>query len=551
LSLISIYIPSILPPFSPSHSPLSLSLPIFPLPSLGTLGLCILLFLPPPSSAESTIQGYNTPKTNNKMAAENGYLKTNTNNNTNGFPHHHQVLNLSIDNIPPSSSKWTDDDGRPKRTGTVWTASAHIITAVIGSGVLSLAWATAQLGWITYYTSTLLASCYRSGHPLTGKRNYTYMDAVKSNLGGSMVKFCGSVQYVNLFGVAIGYTIASSISMMAVKRSNCFHASGGKDPCHMNANPYMIAFGIVEIIFSQIPDFDQLWWLSIVAAVMSFTYSTIGLGLGIAQVVANGHIMGSLTGITIGPSVTQTQKIWKSFQALGDIAFAYSYSIILIEIQDTLRSGPPSEAKTMKKSSLVSVSVTTLFYMLCGCFGYAAFGDQSPGNLLTGFGFYNPYWLLDIANVAIVVHLVGAYQVYCQPLFAFVEKQAVKRFPDSYFITTDIRIPLLPGRCYNLNLFRMVWRTVFVMLTTLISMLLPFFNGIVGLLGALGFWPLTVYLPVEMYIVQKNIPKWSMRWLCLQILSGACLIITIAAATGSIAGVLHDLKSAKPFHTTY
>ncbi|CAN1239985.1 Amino acid permease 3, partial [Linum grandiflorum] len=382
-----------------------------------------------------------------KMAAESGYVK---NDNSNGFTHHHQVLSVSMDNIPPAaSSKWSDDDGRPKRTGTVWTASAHIITAVIGSGVLSLAWATAQLGWIagpsvmflfsfvTYYTSTLLASCYRSGDPLSGKRNYTYMDAVKSNLGGSMVKFCGSVQYVNLFGVAIGYTIASSISMI------------------------------------QIPDFDQLWWLSILAAVMSFTYSTIGLGLGIAQVVGNGHVMGSLTGISIGPQVTQTQKIWKSFQALGDIAFAYSYSLILIEIQ-----------------------------------------------------------------------------VYCQPLFAFVEKQAVKRFPDSYFINHDIRVPF-GIYYYNLNLFRMLWRTIFVMLTTLISMLLPFFNGIVGLLGALGFWPLTVYLPIEMYIVQKKIPKWSTRWLCLQILSAACLIITLAAATGSIAGVLHDLKSAKPFHTTY
>ncbi|GKE56968.1 RNA-directed DNA polymerase, eukaryota, reverse transcriptase zinc-binding domain protein, partial [Tanacetum coccineum] len=32
---------------------------------------------------------------------------------------------------------------------TRWTASAHIITAVIGSGVLALAWANAQLGWIT------------------------------------------------------------------------------------------------------------------------------------------------------------------------------------------------------------------------------------------------------------------------------------------------------------------------------------------------------------------------------------------------------------------
>jgi len=49
----------------------------------------------------------------------------------------------------------------------------------------------------------------------------------------------------------------------------------------------MIAFGITEVIFSQIPDFDQVWWLSIVAAVMSFTYSAVGLGLGIAEVAGN------------------------------------------------------------------------------------------------------------------------------------------------------------------------------------------------------------------------------------------------------------------------
>ena len=29
-------------------------------------------------------------------------------------------------------------------------------------------------------------------------------------------------------------------------------------------------------------DFDRLWWLSVLAAVMSFTYSFIGLGLSIA-----------------------------------------------------------------------------------------------------------------------------------------------------------------------------------------------------------------------------------------------------------------------------
>ena len=81
--------------------------------------------------------------------------------------------------------------------GNVWTAAAHIITAVIGSGVLSLAWSMAQLGWIagpvallgfavvTYFTSLLLTDCYRS--PVTGKRNYTYMDAVRANLGLMLV----------------------------------------------------------------------------------------------------------------------------------------------------------------------------------------------------------------------------------------------------------------------------------------------------------------------------------------------------------------------------
>jgi amino acid permease len=310
----------------------------------------------------------------------------------------------------------------------------------------------------------------------------------------------------------------------------------------------MIIFGVAEIFFSQIPDFDQISWLSILAAIMSFTYSTIGLGLGIVQVVANKGVKGSLTGISIGV-VTPMDKVWRSLQAFGDIAFAYSYSLILIEIQDTLRAPPPSESKVMRRATVVSVATTTLFYMLCGCMGYAAFGDNAPGNLLTGFGFYEPFWLLDIANAAIVVHLVGAYQVYCQPLFAFVEKWAQQRWPDSSFIMGEIQLPIVSSG-FKLNLFRLTWRSTFVVATTVVSMLLPFFNDVVGFLGAIGFWPLTVYFPVEMYIVQKKIPKWSSLWVCLQLLSLGCLIITIASAAGSIAGIMSDLKVYKPFSTT-
>lgn len=53
----------------------------------------------------------------------------------------------------------------------------------------------------------------------------------------------------------------------------------------------MITFGIIEVLFSQIPDFDQVWWLSIVAAIMSLTYSTAGLGLGIGKVAGTNMLI--------------------------------------------------------------------------------------------------------------------------------------------------------------------------------------------------------------------------------------------------------------------
>ncbi|KAH7365767.1 hypothetical protein KP509_18G044600 [Ceratopteris richardii] len=419
----------------------------------------------------------------------------------------------------------------------------------------------AQLGWIagpivmllfaavTYYTSILLADCYRSPDSETGKRNYTYMDAVKANLGGAQIAICGAVQYSNLVGTAIGYTITSSISMVAISRSNCFHKHGKSDLCHVSNNPYMILFGFIEIILSQIPDFNKLWWLSIVAAVMSLSYSTIGLGLALGKTTETGHSYGSATGVSI-EDVGAAQKVWLVFQSLGDVAFAYAFSMILIEIQDTVKS-PPPENRTMKKATLLGICTTTTFYMLCGCLGYAAFGNDAPGNLLTGFGFYNPYWLIDFANICIVVHLIGAYQVFTQPIYAFTENLVKTHCPKSQFVNKEHMITVPKFGSYSINLFRLLWRTTFVVFTTLVAMLLPFFNDILGILGATAFWPLTVYFPIEMYIAQKKIARWTKKWIMLETLSVICLLVSIAALVGSIEGVINDLKVYRPFKTEY
>ncbi|KAF8110043.1 hypothetical protein N665_0088s0055 [Sinapis alba] len=450
-----------------------------------------------------------------------------------------------------------DDDGREKRTGTLVTTSAHIITAVIGSGVLSLAWAIAQLGWvagtlilvtfavINYYTSTMLADCYRSD---AGTRNYTYMDVVRSYLGGRKVQLCGLAQYGSLVGVTIGYTITASISSVAIGKANCYHDKGHGAKCSESNYPFMVAFGIVEIILSQIPNFHKLSWLSIVATVMSFSYASIGIGLAIA-VVASGKVgKTGVTGTVVGVDVTASDKIWKSFQAIGDMAFSYSFSIVLVEIQDTLRSSPP-ENKVMKKATLAGVSTTTLFYLICGCMGYAAFGNLAPGDFLTDFGFYEPYWLIDFANACIVLHLIAAYQVFAQPIFQFVENKCNKAWPENNFITKErsINIPFL--RKYRINFFRVVWRTAYVILTTIVAMIFPFFNSFLGLIGAAAFWPLTVYFPVEMHISQRKIKKYSMRWNALKLLVLVCLIVSLLAAIGSIVGLIKSVKAYKPFHS--
>ncbi|KAL2925309.1 Amino acid permease 6 [Bienertia sinuspersici] len=121
------------------------------------------------------------------------------------------------------------------------------------------------------------------------------------------------------------------------------------------------------------------------------------------------HARTSITGVEVGVDVTRAEKIWNILTAMGNMAFAYAFSMVLIEIQDTLKPNPP-ENIVMKKAISLGIWVTTFFYLLCGIMGYAAFGNNAPGNFLTGFGFFEPFWLVAIGNIFIVVHLVGAFQ---------------------------------------------------------------------------------------------------------------------------------------------
>ncbi|KAG8047604.1 hypothetical protein GUJ93_ZPchr0008g13505 [Zizania palustris] len=98
----------------------------------------------------------------------------------------------------------------------------------------------------------------------------------------------------------------------------------------------MQAFNIVQVVLSQFLGLEHITWMSIVAAVMSFAYSFIVLGLSVAEWVSHGsHPSGKILGATV---VSSSKKLWNILLALGNIALVYTFVEVLIEIQDTLKS---------------------------------------------------------------------------------------------------------------------------------------------------------------------------------------------------------------------
>nr|XP_043619477.1 probable amino acid permease 7 [Erigeron canadensis] len=426
--------------------------------------------------------------------------------------------------------------------GNVWTALAHIITAVIGSGVLSLSWSVAQLGWIagplslllfalvTLLNTTLLVNFHHYQDPRNGVTvtNHSYLQAVQNILGNQSGRICAILVYFNLFKLGVVYTITCASSIRAIEQSYCFHEQGRQAACEYREESYMLLFGVIHIVASQIPNIQSAKWLSVMAAAMSFAYSLIGSGLGLAQTIGNGKIKGGIGGV---PTDEPIQKVWLAAQAIGDIAFAYPFPLIFLDVQSTLKS-PPSKEVTMKKASRIAVLITTVFYLCCGGFGYAAFGNSTPGNMLSGLGFYEPYWLINFANACVFLHLVGGYQIFSQTLYAIVERWYAEKYPESEF-TSDFHILEL-----RLNPLRICFRTSYVILTTAIGILFPYFNEAVAFAGSVTFWPLVIYFPVEMYLVMKNIVPWTGKWVLLRIFTTVCLFVALFALIGSIQGIV-------------
>jgi hypothetical protein len=79
----------------------------------------------------------------------------------------------------------------------------------------------------------------------------------------------------------------------------------------------------------------------------------------------------------------------------------------------------------MQKTIAASYSSTGLFYGCISCLGYAALGSTVPGDVLVGFSISKEVEL--VANIAVLLHMVAAVQVYMHPIYEAIE-EGTKRY---------------------------------------------------------------------------------------------------------------------------
>jgi hypothetical protein len=114
-------------------------------------------------------------------------------------------------------------------TGNWITASGHLITVMVGAGVLSLPSAMSWLGWIggllsllTFYAVSLWCSLMLAAvYHVDGRTHPTYSAAVSGILGRGRSRALAVVQRTMLCLAAIGYQIAAADSMSYMAGRSC------------------------------------------------------------------------------------------------------------------------------------------------------------------------------------------------------------------------------------------------------------------------------------------------------------------------------------------
>ncbi|KAK7343900.1 hypothetical protein VNO77_13006 [Canavalia gladiata] len=416
--------------------------------------------------------------------------------------------------------KW--EDNGPSRRAKWWYSTFHTVTAMIGAGVLSLPNAMAYLGWGPGIVMMLLSWCLTLNtmwqmiqlhECVPGTRFDRYLDLGRHAFGAKLGPWIVLPQQLIVqVGCDIVYMVTGGKCLKKFMEIAC------TDCTQLKQSYWILIFGAIHFFLSQLPDFNSVAGISLAAAVMSLSYSTIAWVACLAR--------GQIDNVSYAYKKTSNiDFMFRLFNALGQVSFAFAGHAIVLEIQATIPSTPEKPSKIpMWHGAIGAYFINAICYFPVALVGYWAFGQAVDDNVLVGLE--RPAWLIASANLMVFIHVVGSYQVYAMPVFDLIERMMIRR----------LKFP--PGLA-----LRLVARSAYVAFTLFIGVTFPFFGDLLGFFGGFGFAPAAYFLPSIMWLIIKKPKRFSINWFInwASIYVGVCIML--ASTIGGLRNIVADASS--------
>lgn len=410
------------------------------------------------------------------------------------------------------------------RNAKWWYSAFHNVTAMVGAGVLGLPYAMAELGWgpgitililswiITLYTLWQMVEMHEM---VPGKRFDRYHELGQHAFGEKLGLYIVVPQQLIVeVGVCIVYMVTGGKSLQKVHDTVC------SDCKNIKLTYFIMIFASVHFVLSHLPNFNSISGVSLAAAVMSLSYSTIAWTAALDK--------GTVENVDYSyKSKTTTGNFFNFLAALGEVAFAYAGHNVVLEIQATIPSTPEKPSKVpMWKGVIVAYIIVALCYFPVALVGYYIYGNSVEDNILVSLE--KPKWLIATANMFVVIHVIGSYQIYAMPVFDMMETLLVKKL--------DFRPTFM---------LRFVTRTSYVAITMFVGITFPFFSGLLGFFGGFAFAPTTYFLPCVMWLAIYKPKRFSLSWCCNYICIFFGVLLMVLSPIGGLRSIIVQAKTYK------
>ncbi|CAN0924663.1 Lysine histidine transporter 1 [Linum grandiflorum] len=395
---------------------------------------------------------------------------------------------------------------------------------MVGAGVLSLPYAMSHLGWgpgtvilvlswvITLYTLWQMVEMHEM---VPGKRFDRYHELGQHAFGEKLgLYIVVPQQLICEVGVDIVYMVTGGKSIEKIHKLLC------KDCSHIKTSYFIMIFASVHFVLAHLPNFNSISGVSLAAAVMSLSYSTIAWSASIQKGRQPDVDYGSIAS-------TATGSTFNFLTALGDVAFAYAGHNVVLEIQATIPSTPEKPSKgPMWRGVVIAYIVVALCYFPVALVGYYVFGNKVEDNILISLE--KPTWLIVMANAFVIIHVIGSYQLYAMPVFDMIETLLVKK------------LHFAPS-----TMLRFVTRNLYVAFTMFVGITFPFFGALLGFFGGFAFAPTTYFLPCIMWLAIYKPKRFSLSWIANWICITLGLLLMILSPIGGLRNIILSAKDYK------